>query len=1426
MEHQATSKTNHESSNGTSNGTQEHNTEVPEQPAVDETASLLWRLCHGTEKATLTFAGQGVIDLDAFVDDFVDNEIIRETFLSGSACLEALALDPEARWSGYVSQGMNIAQWLSVPETRPEQTYLSSCVVSQPLILLCQIALYRDLYARGLKKAWNEGAIDSAVGHSQGILPALLIAESPNGDICLERLNDYLRYAFWQGIAMATSYEESGHALRDGDATPMAAVSGMDIRTLSAFVDGVNKQLPPTSAMVISLHNTRTRFVLSGPIPSLRILHSVLEARAKKEAEKKKEGQFGGKPLSFTWEYLDVGGAYHSPYMETGRKLMQERVKALGFSVDASALQIDVYSPDNLKRYNDSPDLTQQMITEQFVRSVQWSAAIRLAVEGTDASFVLDFGPGDGVARLTRSALKGLGARIVPLVLQSGQQQLFEVFEEQRAPVRYTDFLPQRKTLADGSLGIENLYTRATGQRPVILPGMTPTTVEVPIVAAAANAGFTSELAGGGQVSERIFWLRMEELAEQLEPGREIVFNALYLDPYLWDLHVRKTGLVQKARKAGYPICGITISAGLPETSEAVKILDEFASLGMWLNAFKPGTVAQVKRVVEIAKAAPQHTIFVHLEGGKAGGHHSWEDLDQLLLESYHMIREQSNLVLCVGGGIADEDRGVELLNGSWSDKYGVPAMPVDAVFLGTLTMACLEAATSPQVKEALAKVAGGDKWVFAGKFDGGMTSGKSGLNADIHYIDNPASRCGRLLDSVAGDEEAVQARRDEIIETLNATAKPYFGDVEKMTYFEVAERLVSFLAIGRNGRYEDGCWLDVTYRARVFDFLRRAEGRLCEQEAGVVESFLKDPKALDTPQAVLKEFVEVYPQAQTQLLHPLDVRFFVQRICGRPGKPVNFIPVIDANVRRWYKSDSLWQAHDDRYEAEKVLIIPGPEAVKGLKQADEPVASLLGRFEQALVQDVAERGVVEPSLEREDSGWMPSWGVGDVDHDGIINVVASQPPHEHAWEDYFAERFSGPIASLFASHRIIDGKLSRPNPVRQLCRAIPGAKMRIQIEPSNKQVSAIRYQPSEDSTESVVLRVLDNGQKVSFTLTIQQETEDKLPSFAFDLSVSQRAEITNFALEEGAWSRAMRHFYHETMFGQIFDATEPFMSLKTKDALSRLRARGYASVTGGRAARDKSIPLNAAISLTWQPLFRLLSCDEVVDGLFHLVHLDNDFTLCEGWPILSDEEIEVDATITKLQDGDSGRTVQTRCVLTRGDVVCAQIDSTFFIRGFFGHTPFVAREKVELREEVIIADEPALSFLRQHEWLSLQEGVSLKVGDVLEVSAALEEQRPRYETPTFKANGQLTRDGHVVGDISIDVSKDLKLHPLRAWLNILTPATNEPKVARKLLAFETSTTPRELDAFAEISGDLNPIHRSDLVAWLGQLDGIIVHGM
>ena len=140
-----------------------------------------------------------------------------------------------------------------------------------------------------------------------------------------------------------------------------------------------------------------------------------------------------------------------------------------------------------------------------------------------------------------------------------------------------------------------------------------------------------------------------------------------------------------------------------------------------------------------------------------------------------------------------------------------------------------------------LVETGGTDHWISAGKAQGGMASSRSQLGADIHEIDNTASRCGRLLDEVAGDAEAVADRRDEIIAAMANTCKPYFGDIGEMTYLQWLQRYVE-LAIGDGNSTADTAapgspWLADTWRDRFAEMLKRAEARLHPKDFGPIET-------------------------------------------------------------------------------------------------------------------------------------------------------------------------------------------------------------------------------------------------------------------------------------------------------------------------------------------------------------------------------------------------------------------------------------------------------------------------------------------------------------------------------------------------------------------------------------------------------------
>ncbi|MBV9722548.1 MAG: DUF1729 domain-containing protein, partial [Mycobacterium sp.] len=756
--------------------------------------------------------------------------------------------------------------------------------------------------------------------------------------------------------------------------------------------------------------------------------------------------------------------------------------------------------------------------------------------------------------------------------------------------------------------------------------------------AAAANAGHWSELAGGGQVTEPIFNDRIEELAGLLEPGRTYQFNSLFLDPYLWKLQVGGKRLVQKARQSGAAIDGVVVSAGIPELEEAVDLIDELNEIGISHVVFKPGTVEQIRSVIRIATEVSTKPIIMHIEGGRAGGHHSWEDLDDLLLATYSELRSRPNVTVCVGGGIGTPERAAEYLSGRWAESYGFPLMPVDGILVGTAAMATKESTTSPSVKRMLVETQGTDQWISAGKAQGGMASSRSQLGADIHEIDNTASRCGRLLDEVAGDAEAVAERRDELIAAMANTAKPYFGDVSEMTYLQWLQRYIE-LTIGDGGSTADTSapgspWLADTWRDRFEQMLQRAEARLHPQDHGPIETLFSSSdqageRLLENPDEGIAALLARYPEAATVQLHPADVPFFVT-LCKTLGKPVNFVPVIDKDVRRWWRSDSLWQAHDARYDADQVCIIPGTAAVAGITRIDEPVGQLLDRFEQAAIDEALSRGL-------KPTPWIARRR-GRLDVAGPLAIVLDAP--DVLWAGRVA---TNPV------HRIADpsewqvhGDIGGPDEPRAT-HSSTGSRLQI-------------------DGEQVVLSVPIAGTWIDIRFSLPVSTIDGgLPLIRTkDAIEAMRSVLAIAAGTDGPDTLPRVHTGTATV-------NVPCDPERVADHT------GVTAIFGDPLAPGLTTVPDALVGRCWPAVFAAIGSAvtstgvPVVEGLLSLVHLDHAAHLVAKLPTMP-AEMTVTAVASVATDTEIGRVVPISVTVAGADrTVLATLEERFAIRGRTG---------------------------------------------------------------------------------------------------------------------------------------------------------------
>lgn len=99
-------------------------------------------------------------------------------------------------------------------------------------------------------------------------------------------------------------------------------------------------------------------------------------------------------------------------------------------------------------------------------------------------------------------------------------------------------------------------------------------------------------------------------------------------------------------RKQGYPIESITVAAGVPTPDKASEIVARCKEAGLLFLAFKPGSKEAILAVLTIAQQHPDYPFVLQWTGGRGGGHHSFEDMHEPMLETYAQLRTAPNLIL------------------------------------------------------------------------------------------------------------------------------------------------------------------------------------------------------------------------------------------------------------------------------------------------------------------------------------------------------------------------------------------------------------------------------------------------------------------------------------------------------------------------------------------------------------------------------------------------------------------------------------------------------------------------------------------------------------------------------------------------------------------------------------------------------------
>ncbi|QRV90063.1 fatty acid synthase subunit beta [Ceratobasidium sp. AG-Ba] len=1458
-------------------------------------SALFKAAASGDAEIYALFGGQGTNEvyfdelksLYAIYKPYVHDYVAKMT----SEILVPLSQSPDAQKLAYYTYGLDVLGWLQGTVTTPPIDYLASVPVSLPVIGLTQLVQYLVVCrASALTPGELRDRLKGATGHSQGILSAVVASTSTSLESFSTNSAKALKWLFWVGargqeafptLAVEPNVVQDSVDGGEGVPSPMLSVTGLALATLEKHIAGVNKHLPKNSQLGVSLYNGSRAFVVTGPPKALYGLVTALrKVRAPSGLDQSKI-PFSQRKAVFNVRFLVVGVPYHSHYLDGATEKV---VKDLGEELwDASELGIAVYHTESGADLRDlTTSVTQSLCEQVFSLPIQWTKATGFPDSATHA---IDFGPGglSGIGGLTARNLEGRGVRVL-IVGEKGKNgaEVYDSTNLKRESWWAKKWTPTLVKTSDGKVQLDTPFSRLLGKAPIMVAGMTPTTVKAGFVSAVLRAGYHVELAGGGHYNPAALRAKVAEIQAQIPAGVGLTLNALYINQRQFGFQFP---LWQEMRREGLPIEGFCVAAGIPSTEKAKEIIDGLRAAGIRHVAFKPGSVDGIRQVVNIASQHPDFPIILQWTGGRAGGHHSCEDFHQPILSTYGAIRQQPNIALVAGSGFGGADDVWPYMSGEWSAQmFGAQPMPFDGVLFASRVMVAKEAHTSKSVKDLIVAAAGVDDSKWEGTYakeTGGILTVQSELGEPIHKVATRGVKLWKEFDDTVfklpKEKRAawLAENKNMVIEKLNRDfAKPWFaqkadgtvvGDIADMTYEEVARRMVRLMYVSHETR-----WVDRSLRNLVGDWLRRVEERFAGGDVKRSTSILQSYTELDEPTRFLEEFFSTYSLASEQLLSAEDKAYFLA-IAQRPGqKPVPFIPVLDASFEVWFKKDSLWAAEDIEavfdQDPQRVCILQGPVAVKHAKVADEPIKDMLGNVEAGLVAKFLEKfyGGDESKVPTIDYIGAPPAvePAGIVEKHGIkiqegesgakITLGNSLPPVS-AWMELLAGPQVSWLRAALTSTNVVQGGSYVDNPLKRIFAPRSGQVVSIDLndgQPSSITLTggARSHGVHDPNFKAVELTFDPSSSRISLTL-FEERTGSSIPlSLAFDYKPSMGYAPIHEVSEGRNWR--IKEFYWKLWFGDNealpeIDIRDTFVGPEvtiTAEAVERFCAVVGNQSENFKSARNEHVqaPMDFAIVTGWQAIMRSIFPKSVDGDLLKLVHLSNGFKMVEGAsPLLVGDVCKAEAHIASVINSDSGKTVKVTGYVTRDGKPVIEVSSSFLYRGAFTDYQNTF-EIVEEPEYIVnISSDVDVGVLSSKEWFEWDDDAEpLRPGTKLVFKVKSEykyKAKATYSSVSVEGSAYIRNQlkelikvatvshttGHAHGNLVLSY---LSRHG-EAQGDVQKLDGNGYSLTSSAVP-STFIAPATNEPYSKISGDFNPIHINPYFSDYAVLPGTITHGM
>ncbi|KAI1120131.1 fatty acid synthase beta subunit [Nemania abortiva] len=1342
-------------------------------------SALLRAASNGQARIFAVFGGQGntLTYLDELRNLYTTYPSMTKHFLGvATAHLEDLV----CKFTGvaqHFNHGLDVMRWLESPNTQPDVDYLITAPVSFPIIGLAQLThVVVVCNVLGIHPGHLRDYLAGVTGHSQGIVTAAALSSSADWDSFLLHAKTALTVLFLIGLRSQQAYplpsippDVIDEAEKHGEGAPTSAlcVRGLARAAVERYVEKANRLLPADERIVIALINSSRNLVMTGPPMSLYGLCRLLrDVQAPVDLDDTRV-RFSQRKRRFVKHFLPITAPFHSHYLAEATRQLEEDLKSIRIS--SKMLGIPVYSTctgEDIRAELRDENIIPLLIRLICMDRVNWEKAVVMS----GATHILDFGPGGtaGVAGLTSRIKQGTGVRVILAtdletngVTAADIGYKHELFSRDTQHLQYApnwgeQYGPKLVRTGDRIM-VDTAMSRLLGLPPLLVAGMTPTTVPWDFVASTMTAGYEIELGGGGYYNAESLSTAISKIEAAIPPGRGIVINLIYASPkaIAWQIP-----LIRSLCAQGAPIKGITFGAGVP----SVDIASEYIrTLGIRQISFKPGSEKAVNQVVAIAKANPEFPVIMQWTGGRGGGHHSCEDFHEPILSWYGSVRRCRNIALVVGSGFSSADDAYPYLTGEWSTRYdGYPRMPFDGVLFGSRCMVAKEAHTSPAAKQAIVNTKGLEDHEWEKTYlppkeaaqAGGILTVRSEMGEPIHKIATRGVILWAELDKTIFNlpKEALKARlkdkhvRADIIRRLNADfQKPWFGrtttgqvvELEDMSYGDVMHRLVDLMFIKHQQR-----WIDPSYRSLTLDFMRRVVQRFAPNtiDANATLDALDVDGVIDKqPSSVVEEVLAAYQQAGTQFLDMRD-RKHLLGLCRRSGqKPVPFIPVLDEEFEFWFKKDSLWQSEDlDAVvdgDVGRVCILQGPVATRAPMVADEPIKSILDGVHQGIIKHLtsdvyqdqehkipvvqwfsnATTGRPEPKIGKGtllDVRVLPI-GTRTKSYHVSASLEAVLPDHGE-WIDLLAGSRDSWLNALLKTEVFAKGQRLESNPIRRLL--APRSDMVVEVtqaEASDETILVMKENVAGAHVATMQIGPIA-GHMIPVRL-IERRTALSRP-VALCLMYMWRPGCSYAPIHQVVepHHQRIRQYYNAIWFGEdILPLNVAAEGTRFEGDTVRVDAKAIQDLTAelgnkseayiSRPGRPVLAPMDFAVVLAWKVLMAPLI--QAVDAdLLRLVHLSNSFSVVPGSePFKEGQLLHSSSEITAVIIQDSGKMVEVRATIwDQGNKPLMYITSQFLYRGVYSDFENTFKHTKEPEFSIQLKSAASVAVLKAKPWFCM----------------------------------------------------------------------------------------------------------------------------